>query len=212
MLFIIVYGIMNEKAYCVYDYGKVNYIVLILRKGRIMKIKKEKKTYTGKQRLLFITGIIAILAGMSVLGFYGVRKIYREIQKQKLLRENPVVEITELDIKAPVLEGTEQSVLAKAAGHFEGTGDFGKGNYCIAAHSSTIYKEYFNNLKKIKQGMKVELYDKNKKCYTYIVKEVMTVEPSETWILSDFGDDRLTLVTCTDDGSQRVVVVSIFDH
>lgn len=57
--------------------------------------------------------------------------------------------------------------------------------------------------------MKVNLYDKNKKCYSYIVKEVKIVEPDETWILDDFGDDRLTIVTCTNDGSQRLVVVAI---
>lgn len=102
--------------------------------------------------------------------------------------------------------------LSKAAGHFSGTGDFGKGNYCIAGHSSTIYKEYFNSLKNAEFGMKVNLYDKNKKCYTYIVKEVKIIEPDETWILDDFGDDRLTIVTCTDDGTQRLVVVAILSQ
>ena len=177
-----------------------------------MKSNKKRPTYTKKQWALFITGLIALLVGMSIIGFYGVRKIYREIQKQKLLRDNPVVEITELNIKAPILEGTEQSVLSKAAGHFSGTGDFGKGNYCIAGHSSTIYKEYFNSLKNAEFGMKVNLYDKNKKCYTYIVKEVKIIEPGETWILDDFGDDRLTIVTCTDDGTQRLVVVAILSQ
>ena len=60
--------------------------------------------------------------------------------------------------------------------------------------------------------MKVNLYDKNKKCYSYIVKEVKIVEPDETWILDDFGDDRLTIVTCTDDGTQRLVVVAILSR
>ena len=60
--------------------------------------------------------------------------------------------------------------------------------------------------------MKVNLYDKNKKCYTYIVEEVKIVEPDETWILDDFGDDRLTIVTCTDDGTQRLVVVAILSR
>lgn len=177
-----------------------------------MKSNKKRPAYTKKQWTLFITGLIALFVGMSIIGFYGVRIIYREIQKQKLLRDNPVVEITELNIKAPILDGTEQSVLSKAAGHFMGTGDFGKGNFCIAGHSSTIYKEYFNSLKNTEPGMEVNLYDKNKKCYTYIVKEVKTVEPDETWILDDFGDNRLTIVTCTDDGSQRIVVVAILSQ
>ncbi|MDE6730663.1 MAG: class D sortase [Oscillospiraceae bacterium] len=168
----------------------------------------ENKT-TKKQWVLFITGLIAIIIGMSILGFYGIRKICREIQRQKLLKENVVVEIADIAIKAPVLEGTENEILSRATGHFPGTGEVGSGNYCIAGHSSTIYKEYFNNLKNIELGMEILLYDKEKKCYTYTVTENFIVEPNETWILDDFEDDRITIVTCTDDGTQRQVVVGI---
>ena len=114
-----------------------------------------------------------------------------------------------INIKAPVLEGTDSEILAQAAGHFTDTGDFGKGNYCIAAHSSTIYKEYFNNLKNISMGTDIVLYDVNKNQYTYTANESYVVKPSETWVLDDFGDNRITLITCTDDGSQRFVVVGI---
>lgn len=168
-----------------------------------------KNNLTIKQWVLFITGLIAIVIGVTILGFYGVRKIYREIQKQKLLRENVVVEISDINIKAPVLEGTDNEILSKAAGHFIGTGEVGSGNYCIAGHSSTIYKEYFNNLKNIELGMQISLYDKEKKCYTYTVTENFIVEPNEIWVLNDFEDDRITIVTCTDDGTQRQIVVGI---
>lgn len=164
---------------------------------------------TKKQWVLFITGLIAIITGVTVLGFYGIRKIYREIQRQKLFRESVVIEITEIGVKAPVLEGTDQEILSKATGHFAGTGEVGFGNYCIAGHSSTIYKEYFNNLKNIELGMEIFLYDKKKKCYSYTVTENFIVEPNETWVLKDFGDDRITIITCTDDGTQRQVVVGI---
>ncbi len=167
---------------------------------------------TKKQWVLFITGLIAIIIGVIILGFYGIRKISREIQKQKLFRESVVIEIADLEIKAPVLEGTNNEVLSKAAGHFIGTGETGSGNYCIAGHSSTIYKEYFNNLKNVESGMEILLYDKEKKCYTYTVTENFIVEPDETWILDDFGDDRITIVTCTDDGTQRQVVVGIKNY
>ena len=30
-------------------------------------------------------------------------------------------------------------------------------------------------------------------------------------ILDDFGDDRITIITCTDDGTQRQVVVGLLD-
>ena len=163
--------------------------------------------HTKKQWALFLAGLIAIITGVSILGFFGIRKIHREWKKQKLMRENPVVEIADLNIKAPILEGTDNGILSKAAGHFTETGDFGKGNYCIAGHSSTLYKEYFNNLKNIEIGMTITLYDKDKKSYNYTVAEMYIVEPSETWVLDDFGDNRITLITCTDDGSQRLVVV-----
>lgn len=173
-----------------------------------MKSKQQEKP-TKKQWALFITGLVAILVGTGILGFFGVRKLHREYIKYKLMRENPVIEIADLNIKAPVLEGTDKEILARAAGHFIGSGDLGKGNYCIAGHSSTIYKEYFNDLKKAEVGMEIKLYDKDKKSYSYIISESFIVEPDETWILDDFGDNRVTIVTCTDDGTQRQIVVGI---
>ena len=165
-----------------------------------------KQKRTRKQRILFLTGSAAIMAGCSIMLFYGGRKLYRMHQKQMLMRENPVVEIADLNIKAPVLEGTDQQTIAKAVGHFTGTGDFGSGNYCIAGHSSTIYKEYFNKLKDIENGMTITLYDTGKNRYDYTVIDHFVVNPDETWVLDDSGDDRITLITCTDDGSQRLVV------
>lgn len=168
---------------------------------------QAKQHYTKKQWAVFLAGLAALLTGISILGFFGVRKLYRMAQKQKLLSENVVVEIPELHIKAPVLEGTENEILAKGAGHFPDTGAVGSGNYCIAAHSSTLYKEYFNNLKNAEVGMQINLYDLEKQCYTYSVTEMFIVEPSEVWVLDDCGDDRVTLITCTDDGTQRRVVI-----
>lgn len=173
------------------------------------KLNTDTVQRTKKQWALFITGLIAIVVGLSILGFFGIRKIYREHQKQKLMRENPVVEIADLNIKAPILEGTDNDTLSKAAGHFFGTGDFGKGNYSIAGHSSTLYKEYFNKLKDVELGMTITLYDKDKKTYLYTVTKNFIVEPNETWVLDDFGDNRITLITCTDDGTQRQVVVGL---
>ncbi len=166
------------------------------------KAKLQKRQY-----LIFIAGLLAVVMGLSVLSVMVFRKINRDRERKKLMQENPVIEIPDLKIKAPVLEGTSNDVLAKATGHFIGTGSVGSGNYCIAGHSSTIYKEYFNNLKNIENGMEINLYSINKVCYVYTVTESFIVEPNETWILDDFNDNRITLVTCTDDGTQRQIVV-----
>ena len=130
-----------------------------------MRSKQKSVSKTKKQWVLFLTGLTALLIGAGILLFFGIRKLYRIQQKHQLMRENPVVEIAALNIKAPVLEGTDQQTIAKAVGHFAGTGDFGQGNYCIAGHSSTLYKEYFNNLKRVETGMTITLYDKQKNRY-----------------------------------------------
>lgn len=147
------------------------------------------------------------MIGISILSFFGIRKIARIVQVQKLMQESVVVEIPDLNIKAPVLEGINQEVLRQATGHFPNTGSIGAGNFCIAGHSSVMYKELFNNLKSVENGMKICLYDIEKHCFTYYVIDSFIVEPDEVWILQDFGDDRVTIVTCTDDGSHRLVVV-----
>lgn len=164
-----------------------------------------------KKKLLFIMGLIVTLCGIIVICVFGWKRISREVEKHRLLKECVVLEICDLDIKAPVMEGTEHEVLSKAAGHFPGTGDLGNGNYCIAGHNSTIYAEIFNEMKHIKIGMEIHLIDNDEKRtkYTYTVTNNFIVEPNETWVLEDFGDDRITIVTCTDDGTQRQIVVGI---
>ena len=150
-----------------------------------------------------------IVCGVSVLSLIAYRKISREIYLRRLLKDNIVFEVPRLDIRVPVLEGTDSKSLQVSAGHFEGTGALGHGNYCIAGHNSTIYAEIFNDLDNIRTGDEmylVDIDDKRTK-YEYIVDEYKVVEPNEVEVLKYFGDDRLTVISCTDDGKQRQVVV-----
>lgn len=160
---------------------------------------------------MFIIGMFMIILGVGILSLYGYRRISRELYLRRLLKDNINFEIPRLDIKVPVLEGTDSKSLQVSAGHFEKTGSPGHGNYCICGHNSTIYAEIFNDLDKIELGDEMCLVDtdENRTRYTYIVTEYRTVEPSDTWVLNDFGDDRLTVISCTDDGKLRQVVVGM---
>ena len=164
-----------------------------------------------KKKPMFIIGSIMIVLGVGVLSFYGYRKISRELYLRKLLNDNINFEIPRLNVKVPVLEGTDNKALQVSAGHFEGTGALGKGNYCIAGHNSTIYAEIFNDLDQIEIGDEMYLVDTDEKRtrYCYIVTEYKIVQPSDTWVLNDYGDNRLTVISCTDDGTMRQVVVGI---
>lgn len=152
-----------------------------------------------------------IIFGVSVLSVFAYKKISRELYMRKLLKENIVFEVPSLDIKVPVLEGTDLESLQVSAGHFEGTGSLGHGNYCIAGHNSTIYAEVFNDIDQIQIGDEMYLIDtdESRTCYTYVVTEYNIVDPNAVEVLNDYGDDRLTVISCTDDGAYRQVIVGI---
>lgn len=164
-----------------------------------------------KKKVLRYIGIVFIVCGVLILSIFAYKKISRELYMRHLLAENIILEIPALNIKVPVLEGTDNKALAVAAGHFPHTGAVGTGNYCLAGHNSTIYAEIFNELDNIKIGEKILLINNNsdKTVYTYIVSEYRIVSPQTTEILNDYGDDRITIITCTDDGNNRQVVVGI---
>ncbi len=85
-----------------------------------------------KKRVLVAVGIACMVGGAAVLAVFGYRRISRELEKLWLLKTCVVLEIPDLSIKAPILEGTDNEVLSKAAGHFPDTGALGDGNYCLA--------------------------------------------------------------------------------
>ena len=164
-----------------------------------------------KKKILKISGTIMIILGISILSVFGYKKISREIYLRKLLKENIIFEIPNLNIRIPVLEGTDNKKLAVSAGHFPDTGSPGKGNYCIAGHNSTIYAEVFNELDRIQKGDEMYLIDADSEHtkYTYIVTDYIIVEPSSVEVLKDYGDNRITVISCTDDGKYRQVVTGM---
>lgn len=164
-----------------------------------------------KRRTVRIIGVIMITCGALILSVFTYKRISREIYLRKLLDENVIFEIPSLNIRVPVLEGTDSKSLQVSAGHFEGTGSPGRDNYCIAGHNSTIYAEIFNDLDNIQIGAEMHLIDNDEKRtdYIYIVTEYAIVDPHNVDVLNDYGDDRLTVISCTDDGEYRQVVVGI---
>jgi sortase A len=156
-------------------------------------------------------GIGLMTVGIIVLSVFAYKKVSRELYLRSLLKGNIIFEIPSLDIKVPVLEGTDSKALQVSAGHFEGTGSLGHGNYCIAGHNSTIYAEVFNDIDQIQIGDEMYLIDtdENRTRYIYVVTEYNIVDPHAVEVLNDYGDDRLTVISCTDDGAYRQVIVGI---
>ena len=85
-----------------------------------------------KRKVLRTLGILLMVCGGLILALFAYQRISRERYLKKLLNDHVNFEIPSLNIKVPVLEGTDSKSLQVSAGHFEGTGLPGHGNYCIA--------------------------------------------------------------------------------
>ena len=116
--------------------------------------------------------------------------------------------ILSANINHYVVFGATLNKLEYGPGYILGTSLPGTGgNFAIAGHRTT-YGAPFGNLDKTEVGDSI-LFQTNTNQYEYVITEVKIVSPDDTYVLGNFGDDRITLSTCHPKFSarQRLVVV-----
>lgn len=81
------------------------------------------------------------------------------------------------------------------------------GNFCIVGHNYRNSK-FFSKVPTLVVGDTVELTDLTKRKITYQVYDKYTVDPSDLSCTTQLtgGKKEITLITCTDDSKQRVIV------
>lgn len=118
-----------------------------------------------------------------------------------------ILEIEELGIKYPVVEGATSSNLNIAVGHLTETAGIGtSGNCVIAGHNGSRYGEYFTHLNEVSVGSEVTLLDKDGIIYTYEVADSFVTDPYDNSIKVQGEETELTLFTCASKGKMRFVV------
>lgn len=114
------------------------------------------------------------------------------------------------------LEKQIQEALRYGVVHFPGTAMPGdNGNVVVTGHSSYFpwdpgrFKDVFALLHQVDIGDKVVVYH-DQKAYTYQVYEKKVVMPDQVDVLTQKGDSRLTLITCTPVGTnlKRLVLLA----
>jgi len=114
------------------------------------------------------------------------------------------------------LEKQIQEALRYGVVHFPGTAYPGDhGNVVITGHSSYFpwdpgrFKDVFALLHQVDIGDEVVVYHDQQK-YDYIVYDKKVVKPSQVDVLTQEGEDRLTLITCTPVGTDlnRLIVLA----
>ena len=162
------------------------------------------------QRLLFITGIVALgYVGFSLLDArlfqasakrslesqVRLEKEPHEIQPKPAIKPGDVLgrlDVPRLGLSVAVLQGTGPRMLRLGTGHIESTPLPGEaGNSGIAGHRDT----FFRGLKDIHRNDEIQVQTPTG-LFRYEVDWVKVVAPDDLSVLAPSTESALTLVTC----------------
>ncbi len=126
-----------------------------------------------------------------------------------------IITIPKIGITYPVLSETSDELLEISVNRYWPEQDKMKpndiGNYCIVGHNYRNGK-MFGRLSELENGDIVELEDMSGRTIEYEVYNKYVVEPTDTSCTSQMANGKpltfreLTLITCTNYGTQRLVV------
>ncbi|GAF63279.1 putative sortase [Bacillus sp. TS-2] len=119
------------------------------------------------------------------------------------------LEIPDIDLNQMILPETTEETLNLGLTQIKPNQVPGEGNFTVAGHRGYRGDRFFRNLPDVPIGATVNLIVKNK-TYTYEITSSEIIEPTQTDILLDTdGKNEITLITCTVDGKQRIVLKGI---
>ncbi|MCG7384427.1 class D sortase [Paenibacillus sp. ACRRY] len=128
------------------------------------------------------------------------RKVFNPSEKKAATTNEEaigIIEIKDIEVKLPILEGATQQNMKHAAVHMSETASLGQpGNAAIAAHRAHAKGRLFNRLDEVKLGDEVLIRTQGEQ-YRYEIIRIKMVEPTDLSVLQGEGDDcLLTLITC----------------
>ena len=117
-----------------------------------------------------------------------------------------LIEIEALDLKYPIVEGADSKQLAYGIGHIPDTAAIGSiGNCVLAGHRGSRYGTYFKYLNRLSEGNTVKVMDKEGNVYLYEVVSWEVVGPYENSVKAQGEETELTLLTCENSGTMRLI-------
>ena len=124
-----------------------------------------------------------------------------------------IVNIPSIDVNYPVLKETSGTIdhidelLKISPCFFWGNGPNEVGNYCIVGHNYRSSK-FFSKVLDLENGDIIELTDLKGRTLTYSIYDKYVVGPTDLDCKSQLtnGMKEITLITCTNDSTKRVIV------
>jgi LPXTG-site transpeptidase (sortase) family protein len=117
------------------------------------------------------------------------------------------INIPSIGVNYPILAETTDNLLKVSVCRFWGGNANEVGNLCIAGHNYRNNR-FFSKVLTLKVGDIIEITDLNNQTIKYSVYDKYTVDPKDRSCTSQVtnGKKIVTLITCTNDSKQRVIV------
>lgn len=117
------------------------------------------------------------------------------------------LEIPKIDLETYVLEKYLEETLNISVVKFYGANPNEVGNFCIAGHNFKN-KNMFKNLKKLSVGDNLFIIDNDIGRVEYEIFDIYKVSPNDVACLlqETNGKREVTLITCTNDSKERIIV------
>lgn len=168
-----------------------------------------------KKVIIIVVTIIVLLA--IIFGIYKLtigKDDYEIIDETTQTEKMPLsvagykvlgqIVIKDLNVEQYILNLAEDDALKNGVVKLYGSSLNSYGNMCIAGHNN---EGVFKDIGKLKVGNKITVKDINNNEYEFKVTSVETVEPDNLeCLLQDNSKIEITLITCSDDSTSRVVV------
>ena len=123
------------------------------------------------------------------------------------------LQIPKLNQDVPIVEGDGFEQLKKGVGHHINSANPGEsGNVVLSAHND-IHGEIFRHLDQLEAGDLIIIFSE-RQSYTYVVEDVLFVEPTQVEFLASTGAPTATLISCYPymiDNKRIVVTANLID-
>ena len=117
------------------------------------------------------------------------------------------IQIPAIDVDSVIVQGDDWEQLKKGVGHHIGSAQPGQeGNLVLSAHND-IFGEIFRHLDKLSPGDEI-IVSTEVRSYTYIIRKIDVVEPTDVWVMAPTDHASTTLISCYPYrvNTQRIIV------
>ncbi|MCR8969566.1 class A sortase [Facklamia sp. 7083-14-GEN3] len=115
------------------------------------------------------------------------------------------ISIPDLKINLPINKGTSNEGMFFGAGTLYEDQRMGESNYVLASHHMYDPDLLFSPLQNAKEGQKIYITDLED-VYVYEISSIVVVDPSAIQYLNPSTEPIITLITCTQDFVNRIIV------